>query len=115
MNRRYKSDEYLNVNATWLNLTYPIKQTLSCRNWHFDQKGRALIKGNRYPVLNSQPQTHSRRLSSFLGMKISDFGTKEFYPLGSLQPYKFSKQVSPSNANRMFALLKLKNHAGVSQ
>ena len=74
-----------------------------------------MIKGNGYPVFNGQPRTYRQKLSSFLRMKISDFGTKKFYPLGGLQPYKFSRRVSPLHANRISALLKVKNHASVSQ
>ena len=45
------------------------KRTFSCWNWHFDQEGRALIKGNGYQlsmVRLLRPQTHSRKLPFFL-------------------------------------------------
>ena len=42
------SHEHLNVNTTWLVLTNPKKQISSCRNWHFNQEGRASIRGNKY-------------------------------------------------------------------
>ena len=38
-----KFDEHLNVSTTWLDITYPKKQTSSSRNWHFDQEGRASV------------------------------------------------------------------------